>query len=238
MKKFSPGVWPTVMTVPAVLIMLTLSVWQLNRYNWKVDLVDTLNQQLAEAPVFLPGGVIDPEDWGYRRVMMKGEFLHEKEIHLFSHAVKGRKGFQVITPFVRTDNQGIVLVNRGWVPDTKKDADNRKQGLQTGELVVSGIVKKPWSKGWSFMPDSNEKTNVWLYGEIDRMATYLNMEVAPVFVELDKSDVPGGWPLGGQTRISIPNNHIEYFFTWLGLAVAMSVIFVVFGLNRGRNQES
>ncbi len=234
MKKFSPGLWPTVMTVPAVLIMLALSVWQLNRYNWKVELIDTLNQQLAEAPVSLPAGDINLDEWRYRRVMLTGTFLHEKELHLFSHAVKGRQGFQIITPFKRSDDKSIVLVNRGWVPKGKKNAEARIEGQLPDTVTVSGVVKTGWSKNWSYMPDNNPEMNVWLYGEIDKMAAHLNMDVAPVFVELENTPVPGGWPLGGQTRVTVPNNHIEYFFTWFGLAGAMIVIYGLFGFKRGR----
>lgn len=236
MKKFSPGLWPTVMTVPAILIMLALSIWQLNRYNWKVELLDTIDQQLSAAAVPMPAGDIVAGEWRYRRVTLNGEFQHEQEIHLFSHAKKGRQGFQIITPFVRSDGAGIVLVNRGWVPDTKKDASNRLDGQLAGPVTVSGIIKTPWTKGWSYMPDNNPQTNVWLYGEVDKMSRHLGIETVPVFVELDKSDVPGGWPLGGQTRVSVPNNHIEYFFTWFGLALAMMVIYGLFGFKRASKQ--
>lgn len=237
MKKFSPGLWPTVMTVPVVLIMLALSVWQLNRYSWKVDLVDRLNEQLSEASVELPTGDFDLKEWGYRRVTLTGEFLHEKEIHLFSHADKGRKGFQIITPFIRSDDKGVVLVNRGWVPEGKKNPESRSEGLMQGEITVSGVIRKSWTKAYSFLPASDPVANVWLYGELKEMAHHLKLEVAPSFVELDATPVPGGWPLGGQTRISVPNNHIEYFVTWFGLAAAMAFIYVLFGLSRARKLE-
>jgi len=237
MKKFSPGLWPTVMTVPVVLIMLALSVWQLNRYSWKVDLVDRLTEQLAAAPVELPTGAFDSTEWGYRRVTLSGEYQHDKEIHLFSHADKGRKGFQIITPFIRNDNKGAVLVNRGWVPEEKKNPDSRLEGQMSGTVSISGVVRKPWAKSYSFLPASDPVANVWLYGELGAMAEHVGLTVSPSFIELDDTPVPGGWPLGGQTRVSVPNNHIEYFVTWFGLAGAMAFIYVLFGLNRAKKNR-
>jgi len=238
MKNFSPGLLPTIITVPVVVILLVLSVWQINRYSWKVDLTDQINTQLAAEPAILPKGDLAPEDWQYRRVSLTGEFNHEQEIHLFSHADKGRKGFQIITPFRRSVEGDIILVNRGWVPDTRKDAEKRAEGQIAGEVTLNGIVRKPWGKGWSFMPASNAETNVWLYGELPEMASHLSLQVAPVFVEVEAMDVPGGFPIGGQTRVTLPNNHFQYAFTWAGLAIAMLVIYLVYGFKRGRNGDA
>ncbi|MEP3244395.1 MAG: SURF1 family protein [Sneathiella sp.] len=237
MKKFSPGVWPTVMTIPAVLILLSLSFWQLNRYFWKVELISHLTERLSEDAVPLPAGALSLPEWGHKRVSVSGAFLNDKEIHLFSHAKKGRKGFQIITPMVRSDGGGIVLVNRGWVPEGKKEASNRKEGLISGPVDVTGVVRKPWTKSYDFLPDNNAEQNVWLYGDLGQMAARLKLDVAPVFVELDDLAVPGGWPKGGQTRVSVPNNHLEYFFTWLGLAFAMLAIYGIYGTNRTKKQR-
>ncbi|PHQ69552.1 MAG: hypothetical protein COB93_07780 [Sneathiella sp.] len=237
MKNFSPGWLPTLITVPVVVILLALSIWQINRYNWKVDWTDRITSQLSAEPVTFPAGDLVPEDWQYRRVRLTGEFDHANEIHLFSHTYKGRKGFQIITPFHRSATGEIVLVNRGWVPDGRKEPATRAEGQLAGEITVSGIVRQPWRKPWSFMPASNAETNVWLYGELPEMAAHLKMQTASVFVELDATEVPGGFPIGGQTRVSLPNNHIQYAFTWAGLAIAMMVIFVLYGLKRGRTGE-
>lgn len=237
MKNFSPGLVPTLITVPCVLILLALTVWQVNRYSWKVDLINEINSQLAAAPVNLPNADIVPQEWQYRRVSLTGIFDHEKEIHLFAHAEGGRSGFQIITPFVRAEEGDVVLVNRGWVPEEKKEPQTRTEGLVDGQVTVTGIARKPWGKSWSFLPDSNAEDNVWLYGELAAMADHLGITVEPVFVELDTVDVPGGLPIGGQTRITLPNNHIQYAFTWFGLAGAMVVIYILYGLRRGRSKQ-
>jgi surfeit locus 1 family protein len=238
MKNFSPGLIPTLITVPVVVILLALSIWQVNRYNWKIDLMNQINTQLAEAPVALPATGVIPDDWHYRRVQLQGTFDHSKELHMFSHADKGRKGFQIITPFMRSNEGDVVLVNRGWVPESRKEPVNRAEGQIEGEITINGIARKPWSKSYSFMPASNAETNVWLYGELPEMAAHLGLETAPVFVEIEANDVPGGFPIGGQTRVTLPNNHIEYAFTWLGLAIAMVVIYILYGRSRALKKVS
>jgi surfeit locus 1 family protein len=49
-----------------------------------------------------------------------------------------------------------------------------------------------------------------------------------LFLEAEKSPVPGGWPEGGQTRLDIPNNHLQYAITWFLLAAALLVIYGVY----------
>lgn len=238
MTNFRGGFWPTLMTIPIIATLLALSAWQLYRYGVKVELIETINSQLSAPAVALPATDIVPADWFYKRVTLRGHFDHGSELHLFSHTKKGRKGFQIITPLVRSDNEGIVLVNRGWVPEEMKLAKNRMAGQAEGVQELTGIVRTPWGKAWDFMPASNAESNVWLYGELDAMAAHLGVKVAPVFVELDKMDVSGGFPMGGQTRVSLPNNHISYFLTWLGLAAAMAVIYVLYGRRRAKELNS
>ena len=40
--------------------------------------------------------------------------------------------------------------------------------------------------------------------------------------------MPGGWPEGGQTRLELPNNHLQYAITWFLLAGALVVIYLVY----------
>ena len=36
---------------------------------------------------------------------------------------------------------------------------------------------------------------------------------------------PGGWPKGGQTPLDLPNNHLQYAFTWFGIALTLVGVF-------------
>ena len=56
--------------------------------------------------------------------------------------------------------------------------------------------------------------------------------VVPFFIEAERSDIPGGWPQGGQTRIDLPNNHLQYAITWFALAFCLVVIYVIYVRSR------
>jgi surfeit locus 1 family protein len=40
-------------------------------------------------------------------------------------------------------------------------------------------------------------------------------------LEAERGETPGGWPEGGQTRLDLPNNHLQYAITWFLLAAAL-----------------
>ena len=54
------------------------------------------------------------------------------------------------------------------------------------------------------------------------------VDVAPFYLEAGATEVPGGWPKGGQTRLELPNNHLQYALTWFSLAASLLVIYVVY----------
>ena len=45
----------TVFTVPAVLLMLGLGVWQLERLQWKTALIAERTERVGGSPIALPG---------------------------------------------------------------------------------------------------------------------------------------------------------------------------------------
>src|SRR3954470_20013179 len=47
-------------------------------------------------------------------------------------------------------------------------------------------------------------------------------QVAPFFIDADDTPNPGGWPRGGLTIISFPNNHLVYALTWFCLALMLA----------------
>ncbi len=228
---FRPTPWLTVCAALALIVLLGLGGWQIQRLFWKQDLIDTVTAQMNEPAVALPAEIADTTPWRYRRVTVSGHFLHDKEAHLLAHDRKGRLGYAVITPLVRTDGGGTVLVNRGWVPTDNKDVASRSEGQVTGPVTVNGLVRLPWTKNL-FMPENDLDKNVWFWGDAAGMAQLAGVTVPDLFVEADDTANPGGLPLGGQTRVTFRNDHLQYAMTWFALAIVLAVVFYLFSRKR------
>jgi surfeit locus 1 family protein len=219
----------TALVLAAFAVLVGLGVWQLKRLGWKEALIAQIEARVKAPPITLAQAealVRDGRDASYYRVTLDGRFHHAKELYLYAVS-DGRVGWHVITPLETADGE-MVPVDRGFVPDELKDPATRASGQIEDVVTVTGIVRGS-DRQTLFTPDNEPKANRWFWRDLHAMTRAMfphgTIEVAPLFLEAEKSPVPGGWPEGGQTRLDIPNNHLQYAITWFLLAAALLVIY-------------
>lgn len=224
---FRPRLWPTLFTVPAVLVMLGLGVWQLDRLAWKTAEIDSFESRVAAAPVAPPAAIDDPDAWKYRRVRATGRFLNDKEVQLTGRPFEGNAGFHVLTPFV-VDGGPTVLVNRGWVPLDRRRPEARPETLPAGTVTVDGIVRVAGRKGY-FVPDNEPARDIWFTVEPPQIAAHLGIgPVTNYYVDaLRPSEKPTELPIGAVATIQVRNEHLQYALTWFLLAATLAVVYVL-----------
>ena len=128
MIRLRPALWPTLISLPIFVFSLGLGIWQMERREWKRDILDRIATNQAAAPMTLDELLRgDPLRFEYGRVKIAGSFLHDKEFYLAARSLKNKVGLQVVTP-VRTDDGRIVLFDRGWIPQEQKEPARRAQG--------------------------------------------------------------------------------------------------------------
>lgn len=223
-----PRLVPTLFVGLALLILLGLGTWQVERLAWKTKLLDTIAQRMNAAP-----RPVTAADFGsvgdYERVKVEGRFLNDRELHMLARPLAGNEiGYQILTPF-EVAGGGTVIVNRGFVPSERRDPATRVEGQVQGPTTVSGIVRYPRAPALQWViPDNRPSENVWIWADLPRMAEAAGVgAVAPFMIEADAAANPGGMPVGGQTRLAIANDHLQYAITWYALAVVLLVMFVV-----------
>ncbi len=228
--------WPTLTALPALVVLFALGFWQLERLQWKTELIGQRQTALAAAPTELPATLVHPETLNFSRVHLSGRFLHDRELHVLNRNLKGVAGVHVITPFRRTEAEGgaVVLIDRGWVPNDRRTPASRPMGQIGGDIRVSGIVRTGTpGRGW-LTPADDPAKGVWYAADAPAMAAALGVQVPNFIIEISSMDVPGGLPLGGQTRTEMANNHLSYALTWFALAGALAVIYLIFVLRLRR----
>lgn len=233
--RFRPRLWPTVIALPMIAILIGLGAWQLDRRAEKAALIDRIDSRISAEPVPLPTDIDDPQAWDYRRVAAEGRYLHDRELYLAGRTLDGRVGYEVVTPLRRARPGGgaeIVLVNRGWVPDDRLDPESRAEGLPDGMVTVEGVLSAPGGPGW-MQPDNEPGNNRWFWVDIPAMAEAAGLPAAmPLVLQAAPGQHAGDYPVGGRTRVDIPNNHLQYAITWFGLAAALLGIYVLYHLRR------
>jgi surfeit locus 1 family protein len=203
----------------AALLFVALGVWQVERRAWKLDLIARVEARVHAAPAALPTSrdwaAINERDDAYRRVRATGIFLHADQTLVQAVTAIG-PGFWVMTPLRTAD--GIVLVNRGFVPADRRDAAARP----AGPVTVTGLMRMS-EPGGGFLRHNDPAAGRWYSRDVVAIARAHRLaRVAPFFVDADATPNPGGYPVGGLTVVAFRNTHLAYALTWFALA-ALSV---------------
>ena len=228
--RFRPTFWASVIAAPAFVALLGLGTWQLQRLEWKQDLIAHRTAALGQPAAALPLDDQGASASDFRRVSLTGRFLHEFEFYLVPRVFDGQIGLHVITPFARSEGP-TVLVDRGWVPETARAPHARAAGQVSGIVTVDGIARTTTPHNF-FTPDNDARANQWFWVDIPAMAEHAGIVLQPVFVEAGAAPNPRALPVGGQTRMGIPNNHLGYAVTWYALAAALAAIYIIYHRRR------
>jgi len=217
-----------------------LGVWQYNRRQWKINLIDELQEKVRKSEPE-PLKLNEVEGVEYKQVSVIGQFDNTKEIIIGprsfidakGEAVGGgiisardsRVGFLVVSPFVISGSGQRILVNRGWIPRNKIEKVTRVEGDIEGETTISGVLRLTEEKS-SMSPANNVNSNMWHSRDVDQLAKKL--ETLPLFLDIDlessKEAAMKGGPVGGQTRISLRNDHVQYMMTWWSISAITLIL--------------
>src|SRR5262245_32802032 len=141
-----------------------LGTWQMERRAWKEALIATLAQRIAAPPTDVPAreawNRLDASELEFRRVAFTAEFLPDQDALVYTAGSALRPdvsgpGYWVFAP-ARLKDGGVVVVNRGFVPGGRQDADDRSPG----HLDIVGAMRWPEARGM-FTPADDPARNLW-----------------------------------------------------------------------------
>jgi surfeit locus 1 family protein len=234
-----------VLALLAFAVLIALGTWQIKRKAWKEALIVLLTERLAAPPQALPAAA----DWGrleqtrdeYRRVRFAATFDNDREALVFAVPSAFRPdvalpGYWVFTPARRADGS-VVVVNRGFVPDARRDLKSRPEGQISQPVEITGAMRWPDERRW-FTPADEPAHNLWFTRDPDAIAAAKGFDrqtvaLAPFYVEQEAPIPPGGLPQPGKLVVALPDNHLQYAVTWYGLAAVLAAVFGVWTFTSG-----
>ena len=134
-----------------ILTLLSLGFWQIYRLNWKLDLIEQIENSLKNDPVELS----NIEKKNYLRIKTSGEIDFDKQMYLYNLNDTGKPGFEVINPIKIGDVN--YLLNRGWIPFEKKDLP--EINLVDQNQIVGTLMLQ--TKASTFKPENDIEKNYW-----------------------------------------------------------------------------
>ena len=211
--------------------LLALGVWQVQRLQWKVALIERVEQRVHAVPVAAPGraewAAVNRQSDEYTRVQVSGRFDHSRETLVRASTELG-SGFWVVTP-LRTTEGFWLFVNRGFVPAAYSSPASRV--VSTGEQHVTGLLRLS-EPGGSFLQHNDAAAHRWYSRDVQAIAASVALDArpggstsvtaAPYFIDAAASQDLQEWPRGGLTVLNFYNNHAVYALTWFVLAAMVA----------------
>jgi surfeit locus 1 family protein len=201
----------------SILIFCSLGTWQIYRLQWKLNLINEIENGLKAEPVIYSRTNIK----NYQRIKVSGKLRIEKQIFLYSLNENGVPGFDIITPLTTRANE-IILINRGWI---KKNLRNNEKINDFNIVNFNGILKKI-TKSNPFKPKNDLINNIWYTLDINDLQSHMGYKLDKyiLFIQDDYNKLI----IPKKVDADLPNNHLKYALTWYSIALSILLYFLYF----------
>lgn len=212
----------TIATAIALAILCGLGVWQLKRLAWKTQLLAAIASAQTQPPKPISLVPLTPA-YRFRRVTLDCPGLATAPfIELYAINNDGEAGHRLVSMCSPVGGRTNIMVDRGFVADTV----SARPTVRVSSTVVhlTGVLRDGDKPG-PFTPPTLH--NLFYVRDIDQMALALGARHHPDVMILAETPSNPEMPALVPTPLppDIPNRHLEYAFTWFGLAGALVAVY-------------
>jgi surfeit locus 1 family protein len=174
-------------------LMFYASYWQYTKYIAKTAYVQELDNRIKLPIENLESILALNPDLGAilnRKVKISGEWDYAHEIIIRNRKHEGKAGVLVLTPLkLRAPAGSTVLVNRGFIPISHSNPENRK--IFQAEIKaeqISGLIKASVAKKFLAPPDpisglDKAWVDAWLRIDIESISKQMPYPLIPFYIE-------------------------------------------------------
>jgi len=234
-QRFRPGWLLTILVAAALAVLVTLGTWQVQRLQWKLDLIERVEAGLAADPVPLPASEQAMRSLDHRPVTATGILRHDLAFAEGSEQQGGIPGARLIVPLEPPDGVPI-LVDLGWIPEPVADhfgGDPKPVSALGGTLYLDHPQAKP-----PFRPANEPAARRWFWLDTEALRQWTGMPGLAAATLVRRPDgveiVP---PIADPPAMTLANDHLGYALTWYGLALGLLVIYFLMGRARAEEQQ-
>ena len=232
--RFAPAPGMTLFTLVLCALFVRLGFWQWQRWvesdaAWTrfargADLVQPLGARALEEVTL------------YQRVSVTGRLDGRHQFLLDNLSYRGRPGYQVLTPLVRSDG-GALLIDRGWVPFSGSRSRLPGVAVSDASVSLSGRVAELPSAGLASGRAPPNPADPWprvtSFPRAAELARALGVPLGERILLLD-ADAPDGYVRDWQPPGLAPLRHLSYAIQWWCFAALAVVVWGILSARRGR----
>lgn len=213
-KTFKFSLTTTTVTLLLCALMIRASVWQWERYKYKVALLDSYKINSSTEALELPLDKFATSRTPFnnqgqaaieevlrpfinRKVKLEGQFDFSKQLIVTNKSERSGPGHIIITPLKIKDSDNYVLISRGFIPFSDREPETWGKYNGQSQVQLEGILKeslKPSLIG----PKNPERTGeksfpyLWYFEEISKMSEQFDFPIITAFYlqQLGKTLIP------------------------------------------------
>jgi len=227
----------TITTIVAFAILISLGVWQLYRLEWKQGVLARRAALENAAPQPLDkvlAAAADPAMLDMVRITVTCPGLAKAPTQRVFSLSDGDIVNRLVSACPMAGSAySAILVDRGHTPDGV-EGPPLVDATDIQPVAITGVLRRPLKPNLITRlitpapkaPPAGA-SRLWMDYDLPGIAAALGVaRPAPVLIAAETSSNPD-WPelKPGLSTEAIPNNHLQYAFTWFGLAVVLLSIY-------------
>lgn len=228
----------TLVVLLGMAFLARLGIWQLDRLEQRRQQNDELRLALEAPPLQLNQETLSASQ-GFlkdRNVTVTGEYDFDSSMVLLLQNWSGQTGVHLVTPLLVEGQDIAILVDRGWIPESERMADEQSRFDLPGLVTVDGYIANTQTSSRAVDSEAAGSEGVafkreWYRIDIEAIQGQMPYDLLPVY--MIQSPAPGGdddFPFHHEREIDLSDGpHLGYAVQWfifsslLGLIYAISV---------------
>lgn len=230
--------WKTsLLVIAAVIVMIRLGLWQLDRLDQRRAFNARVEEQLAQSALEISEENLraDLYNMEYREAIVLGEYDHDRQVVLRNQDWQGRLGVHLLTPLIVQGSDRAIMVNRGWIPYEDFEAGKLSQFDENGLVEVNGVIRRSQTKpriggrADQIPAEGEPPLQAWNWINVGGIAGQLPYELLPVYLQGSPEPSRNQMPYRTQLELDLSEgSHLGYAFQWFTFALILAIGYPIY----------